>query len=147
MSIVAAAALALNAEMFCLAQNAYFEARNQSYSGQVAVTHVVLNRVQDPRFPSTACEVVKQAQTDSRGNPLRHRCQFSWYCDGLSDTPKNQEAWEHAMLVAQEALYLYDNGFDLTHGADHYHAKNVSPRWARSMDYLMQIDDHLFYKD
>ena len=144
MSLVA---LALTAQLECLALNAYFEARNQSYSGQMAVSHVVLNRVDDPRFPNNICDVVKQAQTDSNGNPLRHRCQFSWYCDGLSDTPKNRAAWDHAMLVAQEAVYLHQNGFDLTLGADHYHAKNVSPHWAPHMDYLMQIDDHLFYRD
>ena len=141
MSVLAAAA------MYCLAQNTYFEARNQSYSGQVAVTHVVLNRVKDSRWPDNACDVIKQSYTDANGNPQRNRCQFSWYCDGLSDTPKDQEAWDRARLVVREAIYLYENGFDLTYGADHYHAKNVSPSWARDMRYTMQIDDHLFYKD
>jgi N-acetylmuramoyl-L-alanine amidase len=138
-------AMALGAQMTCLAQNVYFEARNQSYSGQMAVSHVVLNRVEDPRFPDNICDVVKQARTDENGNLIRHRCQFSWYCDGLSDVPKNEEAWMHAVMVAQEAVYLYNSGTDITNGADHYHAKNVMPFWASDMTYMMQIDDHLFY--
>lgn len=147
MSVIAAVAMAMSAELTCLAKNIYFEARNQSYSGQIAVTHVVLNRVRDERWPDNSCDVTTQAYTDANGNPYRNRCQFSWYCDGLSDTPKDEKAWQRSIYTAKDALYLYNNGFDLTYGADHYHAKNVSPKWADSMEYLMQIDDHLFYRD
>jgi len=140
-------AMAIGAQMTCLAQNVYFEARNQSYNGQMAVAHVTLNRVENDRFPNTICGVVKQARVDRSGNPIRHQCQFSWYCDGLSDAPKNEEAWLHAVMVAQEAMFLYKSGHDITDGADHYHAKNVDPFWADHMTYMMQIDDHLFYRD
>ena len=37
----------------CLAQNAYFEAGNQSIKGKIAVTNVVMNRVEEKRFPQT----------------------------------------------------------------------------------------------
>ena len=43
----------------CLADNMYFEARNQSWRGIVAVGMVTLNRVSDKRFPEILCEVVK----------------------------------------------------------------------------------------
>ena len=33
------------AQHACLAKNIYFEARNQSTAGQIAVSHVVMNRV------------------------------------------------------------------------------------------------------
>jgi spore germination cell wall hydrolase CwlJ-like protein len=43
-------------EAECLALNAYFEARNQSDAGMIAVSHVVLNRVASDRFPNTLCD-------------------------------------------------------------------------------------------
>ena len=46
----------------CLAKNAYFEARNQSILSQIAVSQVVMNRVQHEDFPNTVCGVVYEAQ-------------------------------------------------------------------------------------
>ena len=37
----------------CLALNVYHEARDQSTAGQIAVTQVVINRVNDDRFPDS----------------------------------------------------------------------------------------------
>ena len=53
------------AEHECLAKNIYFEARNQSVAGQIAVAQVVINRVNDDRFPNTICKVVQQSMLDS----------------------------------------------------------------------------------
>ena len=47
-------------EHYCLAQNIYFEAGNQSLEGMAAVADVTLNRVQNSRYPNTICDVVKQ---------------------------------------------------------------------------------------
>ena len=75
----------------CLAENVYFEARNQGTAGWSAVISVTLNRVKDKRFPNTVCEVVKQGPTRESWKkngiyyPIRHKCQFSWYCDGKAD--------------------------------------------------------------
>ena len=77
---------AYGSERECLADNIYFEARNQGFAGWVAVAQVTLNRVRDDRFPNTICEVVKQGLTYESGFPIRDKCQFSWYCDGKSDT-------------------------------------------------------------
>ena len=46
----------------CLADNMYFEARNQSVLSQIAVSQVVMNRVQSPDYPNTVCGVVYEAQ-------------------------------------------------------------------------------------
>ena len=74
--------------LMCMALNIYHEARNQSMVGQVAVGEVVMNRVEDSRFPDTICEVVKQAVTyKNTDKPVLHKCQFSWYCDGQKDEP------------------------------------------------------------
>ena len=47
----------------CLALNMYHEARGQGIAGELAVTAVVLNRVNDKRYPDTVCEVVEEGPT------------------------------------------------------------------------------------
>ena len=42
-----------HSEIECLTLNMYHEARNQGTAGLLAVSNVVLNRVQDERFPDT----------------------------------------------------------------------------------------------
>ena len=44
-------------EAKCLADNIYWEARNQSRAAHIAVAFVVINRVFDQRFPNTICEL------------------------------------------------------------------------------------------
>jgi spore germination cell wall hydrolase CwlJ-like protein len=130
----------------CLALNIYWEARNQSTMGQVAVAQVTINRVMDDRFPDTVCEVVMQGETYSWNPeiPIRNKCQFSWYCDGKSDTPKDMDAWEKARLIA---FGTYGRRvYDLIDGATHYHAVYVLPDWYQSKQYITRIDDHVFYR-
>jgi hypothetical protein len=49
-------------ELWCLSQAVYFEARGESYRGQVAVAQVVLNRLKHRLYPKTICGVVFQNQ-------------------------------------------------------------------------------------
>ena len=49
-------------ELECLALNIYHEARGEDINGQVAVSQVVMNRVDSNYFPSTVCDVIKQAK-------------------------------------------------------------------------------------
>ena len=130
----------------CLALNTYHEAKNQSMVGQIAVAEVVMNRVTDSRYPNTICEVVKQGPKYKGSDvPVRHRCQFSWYCDGKSDIPKNEKAWKTAQDVA--FLVLYDKiKLDVTEGATHYHATYVRPSWAKTKKRTTRIDKHIFYR-
>jgi spore germination cell wall hydrolase CwlJ-like protein len=132
----------------CLAQNIYFEARNQSHIGMLAVGHVTLNRVEDSRYPDNICGVVKQQRFhDSPGAPIQiGNCQFSWYCDGKSDTPRDQLAWEIAKRKAAHVYYLDHLGYDMTEGSTHYHATDASPNWVSSLTRIVQIDDHIFYR-
>lgn len=130
----------------CLAKNIYFEARNQSDTGMIAVSHVVLNRVDSNKFPNDICSVVTQAKKRG-GKLIRHKCQFSWYCDGLSDYPRDKVAWEHAKRLADDAYRLHDVGFDVTNGSTYYHAKNVNPSWASAFERVVDIDDHKFYRE
>ena len=132
-------------ERECLAENIYFEARNQGFAGWVAVAQVTLNRVKDTRFPNTICEVVKQGLTYESGFPIRDKCQFSWYCDGKPDKPKNlvqyNEFFNFSLLIAQGKIRL----LDITDGALWYHADYVRPDWSYHKKVTTEIGDHIFY--
>ena len=141
----------LETAFLCLALNTYHEAKNQSMIGQIATAQVVMNRVEDSRYPNTVCEVVKQGPTrtswkdPSKRIPVKHRCQFSWYCDGKSDIPKNRKAWKKA----QDYAYLVLNNriqIDVTEGATHYHATYVKPSWAKTKTRTTRIETHIFYR-
>ena len=132
--------------LVCLALNVYHEARDQPFIGQVAVAQVVMNRVRDDRYPDNVCDVVMHGPTYSwkPDFPVRHRCQFSWYCDGLSDEPKNQNEFERAQDNAIIVLNGWTEGmFD---GATHYHADNVLPNWAAYKTFIVKINSHIFYR-
>lgn len=140
-----------NNDKQCLAQNIFFEARNQDVLGQVAIAWVTLNRVGNSGYPGTICGVVTQANRDSSGNPIRDQCQFSWYCDGKSDAipnnPVSQRAWEDAQLIAEVVLLDWARGKAGPVGDSiMYHADYVQPYWASSHEVVTQIGDHIFYR-
>lgn len=138
-------------DRICLAKNIFFEGRNQSTLGQVSIGWVTLNRMESDRFPDTICGVVKQGRKDDAGNMIRHKCQFSWYCDGKSDIiPDNvveQRAWEDAQLIADVVLFDWAREkASPVKGATFYHADYVSPYWAPEFTKVVQIDTHIFYE-
>ena len=132
----------------CLAEAIYFESRNQSSAGMVGVAQVILNRVEDTRFPDTICSVVRQGRlSDPIDAPVQiGQCQFSFYCNGEPETIDDEPAWETAKRKAAHAYYLYDLGYDFTESATHYHADSVSPSWADTLVHVTQIDNHIFYR-
>jgi len=125
------------AELECLAKTVYFEARGESEQGQRAVAAVVLNRVKSLEFPDTICEVAHQGGTDGKD------CQFSWWCDGLSDEPKDVNAWIKAATIAREMI---QGAPDPTNGALYFHTKNVAPVWRTQLRRLATIGAHIYYR-
>ncbi len=147
-------------ELYCLAQNIYFEAKSEPLAGQYAVADVVLNRVQDTRYPNTICEVVREGPIkeswktrqhadlpdDERiYHPIKNRCQFSWYCDGKKDTTRDSDAWRKAQIIAYKIVNMHKMR-GITEGATHYHADYVSPAWAKSIQLVGSISTHIFYR-
>ena len=126
-------------ELWCLATAIYFEARGESYRGQVAIAQVVQNRVKDRRYPKTICGVVFQNQN------RRNSCQFSFACDGQPEVINDKASWAQAQSIAKRfaagELYLTEVG-----KATHYHATYVRPKWAPRMVKLTQIGLHVFYE-
>lgn len=127
-------------EVECLALNIYFEARSEPEAGKRAVAHVVMNRVADSRFPDDVCSVVQQG-----GEWPRHRCQFSWWCDGQSDEPTDRRSWARSKALAQEVYW--GRSVDPTDGALWYHADYVAPTWGQVLAQAGKIGRHIFYLD
>lgn len=137
-----------NGDTFCLAKNIYFEAGNQPTAGQIAVSQVVINRVYSTAYPDNICDVVYQAKwfENWQGTvvPVRHMCQFSWFCDGKSDIPEDSDTWMQSLMLASEILQ--GEWQDITEGSTHYHNDQVHPYWADSLNETVTINNHIFYK-
>lgn len=116
-----------SSDVYLLAKVIAAEARGESYTGQVAVGAVVLNRVDSSSFPDTVAGVVYQkgafsAVTDS-----------NW---SVAPTATSRKA-------AQDAI----NGWDPSGGALYYYnPAKTSNKWIRSRPVITTIGSHLFCK-
>lgn len=116
-----------SSDVYLLAKVIAAEARGESYTGQVAVGAVVLNRVDSSSFPDTVAGVVYQkgafsAVTDS-----------NWSVSPDSTSKK----------AAQDAI----NGWDPSGGALYYYnPAKTSNQWIRTRPVITTIGRHLFCK-
>ncbi len=116
-----------NSDLNLLAHLVYAEARGESYTGQVAVASVVLNRVKNSSFPNTVAGVIYQ------------RGAFSVVADGQINLTPNQTA----IAAAQDAI----NGWDPTYGAIYYFNPNTATSgWIWSRPLTVVIGNHRFCK-
>lgn len=115
-----------------IAEVIIYEARGEPDIGKVAVGHVVLNRLHDPRWPNSVRAVVHQKK------------QFSYLEDKHKQKPPTVEDRMKAKKIAWDILT--GKLYDVTGGATHYHATRVNPRWANKLQYVAQIGQHKFYK-
>ncbi|HLN22729.1 MAG TPA: cell wall hydrolase [Patescibacteria group bacterium] len=124
-------------EMRCLATTIYWESGSEPVEGQLAVAHVVLNRVGQPGFAKTICGVVQQ------GGKVYH-CQFKWYCSGRDTTPRDPAMWDGAQRAAQRAL----GERDPTDGAMFFHQAALGPqKWAKGRyNGARVIGRHIFFR-
>lgn len=112
-------------DRYMLAKVIYAEARGESYTGQVAIGAVVLNRVRDSRFPNTVSGVIYQP----------------WAFTAVNDGQINLEPNSTAYQAADDAL----NGWDPTYGSVYYYnPKTATSTWIRSTKYVTQIGNHIF---
>ena len=130
----------------CLQLALYYEARNDSTTGQQAVGEVILNRVSSKKYPNNICDVVRQSQINKNGKIKLHRCQFSFYCDGKAEIMANKKAAKTALENAKHILQKRNyQPRDKIRGALHYYAKSIKerPRWAKDMN-CFPIGKHIF---
>jgi len=119
----------------CMALTMYWEARGEGREGMLAVGWVVVNRVDDPRFPDTVCGVVHQGGETPP-------CQFSWWCDGHSDRPTASGPWQQALALADELLTA--RPADRTGAALFFHSASMTSPWQRTR--TARIGNHVFYR-
>jgi spore germination cell wall hydrolase CwlJ-like protein len=143
-------------DILCLQKNIFFEARNQSDAGKIAIAWVTLNRVKHENYENTICGVVYQG-VHKDGIPVKHLCAFSWYCDKFPDKPENNivelRAWEKSRIIAENII---KNCLDIinincpqdpTDGALFYfNPKLANPVWAGKKIKTTNIGDHAFYR-
>ncbi len=114
-----------NSDLYLLAKCIYAEARGESYTGQVAVGAVVLNRVKSPKFPNTVSGVVYQPYA------------FTAVSDGQINLEPNKTSYQ----AAQDAL----NGWDPTYGSIYYYnAATATSSWIYSRPVTVVIGKHTF---
>ena len=114
-----------DADTYLLARCIYGEARGESYTGQVAVGAVVLNRVRSPEFPNTIAGVIYQ----------RHA--FTAVSDGQINLTPN----ETAIAAARDAM----NGWDPTGGCLYYYNPvTATSEWIFTRETVITIGKHVF---
>ena len=114
-----------SSDVYLLAKVIAAEARGESYTGQVAVGAVVLNRVDSSSFPDTVSGVVYQAGA------------FSAVRDSNWSVSPNATSRK----AAQDAL----NGWDPTGGALYYYnPAKTSNKWIRTRPVITTIGRHVF---
>lgn len=116
-----------SANVDLLARLVYGEARGESYTGQVAVAAVVLNRVKHSSFPNTISGVIYQ----------------SGAFDAVSDGQINLTPNSTARKAAQDAI----NGWDPSYGAIYYfNPDTATNKWIWSRPMTVTIGKHRFCK-
>lgn len=116
-----------NTNLNLLARAINGEARGEPYEGQVAVGAVILNRVNDSRFPNTISGVVYQ----------------SGAFDSVSDGQINMAPTTTAIKAAQDAL----NGWDPSGGCVYfYNPATSTSKWIWSRPIVKKIGKHNFAK-
>ena len=114
-----------NSDVYLLAKLIHAEARGESYTGQVAVGAVVLNRVRSSSFPNTISAVIYQPYA------------FTCVNDGQINYAPNSTAYS----AAKDAM----NGWDPSYGCLYYYnPKTATSSWIFSRPTVVTIGRHVF---
>lgn len=126
------ARLYAKSDIECLAETIYREAYSESKIGQIAVAHVVLNRVRSQKFPTSICGVVYQK--------TGRVCQFSWVCQKRGKI--KPDYINETKVIAHKVLTQKTE--DPTKGALFFHNKTV--RKNKRTVAKSVIGNHIFYR-
>ncbi len=114
-----------SSDIALLARLIHAEARGESYTGQVAVGAVVLNRVRSSSFPNTISAVIYQ--------PYAFTC--------VNDGQINLEPNQTAFSAAKDAM----NGWDPSYGSLYYYNPAIATsKWIFSRKTVVTIGKHVF---
>ena len=118
-------------ELECLAGAIYFESKSESLKGQLAVGHVIADRADSGRFPSSYCGVVYQRSQFSfvRGRSMPH-------------IPRSSRDWQEAVAIAK--IVDQDLRPSPVGKALFFHSRRVSPGWRLTR--VATLGNHVFYR-
>ena len=129
----------INSDTRCLAETLYYEARNQSRQGKLAVGMVVLNRAASSKFPNNICGVVYQSMK-------RGTCQFSWACKNRNHINEHNKEWRDSVVLAKLLIQDEKKYRNIAPGALFFHNTSVKPNWAERLTPVSTIGSHIFYR-
>lgn len=114
-----------SSDLYLMAKAIYAEGRGESYTGQVAIGAVIVNRVKSPSFPNSIAGVIYQKGA------------FTAVSDGQINLEPNQTAYD----AARDAL----NGWDPTYGCLYYYNPAVATSaWIFNRQTVTVIGKHVF---
>lgn len=114
-----------SSDLYLMAKAIYAEGRGESYTGQVAIGAVIMNRVRSPKFPNTVAGVIYQKGA------------FTAVSDGQINLEPNQTAYD----AAKDAM----NGWDPTYGCLYYYNPAVATSaWIFNRKTVTVIGKHVF---
>lgn len=114
-----------SSDVYLMAKAIYAEGRGESYTGQVAIGAVIMNRVKSPQFPNTISGVIYQKGA------------FTAVDDGQINLEPNDTAYR----AARDAM----NGWDPTYGCLYYYNPAVATSsWIFTRQTVTVIGKHVF---
>ena len=114
-----------SSDLYLMAKAIYAEGRGESYTGQVAIGAVIVNRVKSPQFPNTVAGVIYQKGAFT----------------AVDDGQINLEPDETAYNAARDAM----NGWDPTYGCLYYYNPAVATSaWIFERQTVTVIGKHVF---
>jgi len=133
-------------EEHCLTEAVYYESGNQSVLGKEAVALVVVNRVGTSRARRSVCAVVQESYPVQGTEDSHVVCQFSYRCEERRAPMK--EMWKESRTVAQRVMSGYvHRELDMASGILYFHTTAVHPSWSKTKEKVMQIEEHIFYRE
>ncbi len=114
-----------SSDVYLMAKAIYAEGRGESYTGQVAIGAVIMNRVKSSSFPNSIAGVIYQKGA------------FTAVDDGQINLEPNQTAYD----AARDAM----NGWDPTYGCFYYYNPAVATSaWIFNRQTVTVIGKHVF---
>jgi hypothetical protein len=119
----------------CLARAMYYESKSEPVEGQLAVAHVIFNRMRSEKYGDSVCDIVNQR--------TGRVCQFSFLCSKQAKV--NGEVYNNIEALAEKFYTNYESFADMTRGALYFHADYVRTAW-QGVQRTIKIGRHIFYR-
>lgn len=118
----------------CMAKSLYWEAkgREEGKTGMVMVGLVILNRVRHNDYQNDICGVVKAKNA------------FSWFSDGKSDRPREQDRYRLAETIAKQLIEGKHSG-KLPPNVTFFKTCNSYSEFFTKLRFYRQYKSHCFY--